>query len=73
MNFLGGSGFFLKAQAKSGLTSSDRVAPGRGPGFHSIQGLEEACEDASRMVAAVRRRVDAVMGEVPWVNVAAVA
>ena len=43
-----------------------RGTPGRGPWFSfQFKGLEEACEDASRMVAAVRRKVDAVMGEVP--------
>ena len=39
---------------------------GEDPWFSfQFKGLEEACEDASRMVAAVRRKVDAVMGEVP--------
>ena len=43
-----------------------RGTPGRGPWFSfQFKGLEAACEDASRMVAAVRRKVDAVMGEVP--------
>ena len=43
-----------------------RGIPGRGPWFSfQFKGLEAACEDASRMVAAVRRKVDAVMGEVP--------
>ncbi len=43
-----------------------RGTPGPSPWFSfQFKGLEPACEDASRMVTALRSKVDAVMGEVP--------
>ena len=40
--------------------------PGEGAWFaFQYKGLEPACEDAARMVTALRGKVDAVMGEVP--------
>jgi excinuclease ABC subunit A len=43
-----------------------RGVPGRGPWFSfQFKGLETACEEAARMVAALRSRVDALLGEVP--------
>jgi excinuclease ABC subunit A len=40
--------------------------PGSGPWFaYQFKGLENACEEAARLVVALRGKVDAVMGEVP--------
>jgi excinuclease ABC subunit A len=40
--------------------------PGRGPWFSfQFKGLENACEEAARLVASLRGKVDAVMDEVP--------
>ena len=40
--------------------------PGKGPWFaFQFKGLEAACEEAARLVVALRSRVDAVMDEVP--------
>ena len=40
--------------------------PGDGPWFaFQFKGLENACEEAARLVTGLRGRVDAVMGEVP--------
>ena len=40
--------------------------PGSGPWFaFQFQGLENACEEAARLVVGLRSKVDAVMGEVP--------
>jgi excinuclease ABC subunit A len=40
--------------------------PGSGPWFaFQFKGLEEACEEAARLVTALRPKVDAVMDEVP--------
>ena len=43
-----------------------RGVAGKGPWFSfQFKGLETACEEAARMVVALRGRVDAVLGEVP--------
>ncbi|NBW95619.1 MAG: excinuclease ABC subunit UvrA [Planctomycetia bacterium] len=43
-----------------------RGVPGAGPWFaFQFKGLENACEEAARLVMGLRGKVDAVMGEVP--------
>ena len=43
-----------------------RGVAGSGPWFaYQFKGLENSCEEAARLVAALRGKVDAVMGEVP--------
>ncbi len=43
-----------------------KTAPGKGPWFSfQFKGLENACEEAARLVVSLRAKVDAVMDEVP--------
>lgn len=59
----------LPPGASKGKPNATSPAPSRHretPWFSfQFKGLEPACEDASRMVTALRSKVDAVMGEVP--------